>query len=292
MEVDVEVDAELVQGALDVREHEVDADGAEDLLLLTRRQVQHVRALPLHVGGDVGDVGARISVLRGGLALGGGDQRTGEPVDLGAVVVEVVLTCDRCTLGGQDPAQRVAHGGPAGSTEVDGAGGVRGDELEIDLLAVERVAGPERGTSLEDLRDDRTLRVGGQADVEKARARDVGAVDTLGRGQRVGEPAGQLTRVGTDLLGHLHRDVGGVIAVLGIARTLDRESFGKHGHVESAFGEHFRGGSAEQFGKVSWSHRYLSYGQRVPSGDPACRESRRPQASVAPATLPGCAQGG
>ncbi len=117
VEVDVEVDAELVQGALDVREHQVDADGAEDLLLLAHGQVQHVGALLLHRGGDVGDVGARVSVLGGGFALGGGDQRAGEPVDLGAVVVEVVLARDRRALGGQDPAQRVAHRGPAGSTE-------------------------------------------------------------------------------------------------------------------------------------------------------------------------------
>ncbi len=37
MEVDVEVDAELVEALLDVAEHEVDADRAEGLLLLISR---------------------------------------------------------------------------------------------------------------------------------------------------------------------------------------------------------------------------------------------------------------
>jgi len=64
VEVDVEVDAELVQGALDVLEHQADADRAEDLLGLIVRQRQHVAAGLLdHPGGDVVDVLAVIAVL-------------------------------------------------------------------------------------------------------------------------------------------------------------------------------------------------------------------------------------
>jgi hypothetical protein len=86
----VEVGAELVQRGLDLGEHQVDADGAEGLLLLVGRQDSASGALE-HLGGDVVDVVAGVAVLRGRFALGGGDQRAGEAVDLGAVVVEVVL---------------------------------------------------------------------------------------------------------------------------------------------------------------------------------------------------------
>ena len=137
--VDVEVGAEVVQRLLDVGEHQVDADGAERLAHLVVGLAQHVGLLGEHLRGDVGDVVARVAVLGRGLALGGGDQRVGEAVDLGAVVVEVVLADDTGALGGQQPAQRVADGGPAGAADVDRAGRVGGDELEVDVLARELV---------------------------------------------------------------------------------------------------------------------------------------------------------
>ena len=46
VEVDVEVDAELVEGLLDLVEHQVDALAPEDLLRLVVRQVEHVRDSP------------------------------------------------------------------------------------------------------------------------------------------------------------------------------------------------------------------------------------------------------
>ena len=137
--VDVEVGAELVQRLLDVGEHQVDADVAEGLVLLGVGQAQRVGRLLQDLRGDVGDVAARVAVLRGGLALGGGDQRAGEPVDLGAVVVEVVLAHHVGALRGQQPAQRVADGGPAGAADVDRPGRVGRDELQVDLVAGQRV---------------------------------------------------------------------------------------------------------------------------------------------------------
>ena len=137
--VDVEVGAELVQRFLDVVEHQVDPDGAERLAHLGVGQAQRVRILGQHLGGDVADVGAGVAVLGGRLALGGGDQRVGEPVDLRAVIVEVVLAYHLGALGAQQPAQRVADRGPARATDVDGAGGVGGDELEVDLGPVQRL---------------------------------------------------------------------------------------------------------------------------------------------------------
>src|SRR6201999_2192142 len=123
--VDVEVGSEIVQRLSDVGEHQIDADLAEGLVHLGFGQAQRVRCLLQHLGRDVGDVGARVTVFRGGLALGRGDQGAGEPVDLGAVVVEVVLASDRGALGAQQPAQRVTDRGPAGAADVDGPGRVR-----------------------------------------------------------------------------------------------------------------------------------------------------------------------
>ena len=131
--VDVEVGAEVVQRLLDVGEHQVDADRAERLAHLVVGQAQRVGLLGEHLGGDVFDVVAGVAVVGRGFALGGGDQRVGEPVDLGAVVVEVVLAHDLGALGGQQPAERVADGGPAGAADVDRPGRVGGDELQVDV---------------------------------------------------------------------------------------------------------------------------------------------------------------
>ena len=84
--------------------------------------------------------------------------------------------------------------------------------------------------------------------------------DAVGCGQRVGQPAGQLTRVGADLLGHLQGQVGGVIAVLGVARALDGDRRRQRGGVEAMLGQHRGGGGLEQLGQVGGGHEGPSYG--------------------------------
>ena len=92
---DVEVDAEVVQARLDLGEHEVHADLAEHLLRLVARQVPERRGAAGVVGldprRDLEDVRAAVAVLGRGLAQVRGDEAAREPVDLDAVVVEVVL---------------------------------------------------------------------------------------------------------------------------------------------------------------------------------------------------------
>ncbi len=58
VEVHVEVDTELVEGALDVREHQVHADRAEGLVPLGLGEFEGIGALLEHGGGDVDDVRA------------------------------------------------------------------------------------------------------------------------------------------------------------------------------------------------------------------------------------------
>ncbi len=115
-------------------EHQVDADGAERLAHLGVGQAQRIGLFGKHLGGNVFDVVAGIAVVGRRLALRRRDQRVGEPIDLGAVVVEVVLTDDVGALRRQQPAQRVADGGPAGAADMDGSGGVGRDELQVDVL--------------------------------------------------------------------------------------------------------------------------------------------------------------
>ena len=141
-------------------EHQVDADRAERLAHLVVGQAQRVGLLGEDLGGDVADVVAGVAVVGRRLALGGRDQRVGEPVDLGAVVVEVVLADHVGALGGQQPAERVADGGPAGAADVDGPGRVGRDELEVDVRAGQDVGVAVAGAGAEDVVDDDVLRGG------------------------------------------------------------------------------------------------------------------------------------
>ena len=146
------------------------------------------------LGGDVVDVAARVAVLRRGLALRGGDQGPDEPVDLRAGVVEVVLAGDLAALRGQDPAERVADRGPAGAAEVDRAGRVRRDELEVDLGPGQRVPAAVRGAGVEHLAHDVALRGRGEPEVEEAGTRDLGRGDAVVRRDGFGERLGEFAR--------------------------------------------------------------------------------------------------
>ena len=173
MEVDVEVDAEVVQRLLDLLEHQVHAARAEDLLRVGL--LQHVGDLRGDPLGDLGDVGPAVPVLGGGLALRRGEQGPGEPVDLGAVVVEVVLPRDLRAGGLEQPGERVADRGPADAPDVDRAGRVGADELEVDALPGRGVVPAVRRTGGQDLGDDLAEGLTGEPDVEEPRAGDLDA---------------------------------------------------------------------------------------------------------------------
>ena len=172
VEVDVEVDPEVVQVGLDLVEHQLDAGRPEHLLSLVVRQRQGVRVVGQHPLGDVADVGAAVAVLRRRLALGRGQQRPGVPVDLGAVVVEVVLLADGRALRGQDPGQGVADRGPARAAQVQRPGRVGRDELEVEPLAGQQVGVPVRRAGGHDRPGQLSGGRGVQHDVEEARTGD------------------------------------------------------------------------------------------------------------------------
>ena len=170
------------------------------------------------------------------------------------MVVEVVLAGHLRTGGFEHAAERVAHRRPAGAAQVDRAGGVGGDELKVDLLARVQVAVTELLGLLQYLRHELALRAGGQTKVDKAGAGDLGGVDCgVGR-QVVDKPSSKLARVGASLLGHLERDVGGVVAVLGVAGALHGHGLRDDGGVEVVGGEHAGRGLFHGGCEFSWRH--------------------------------------
>ena len=78
--------------------------------------------------------------------------------------------------------------------------------------------------------------------------------------QCFGQPSGQFARVDADLLGELQGQVGGVVAVLGIAGPLDGDGRGQRGGVEAVLGQDRGGGGLEQLGQVGGGHEGPSYG--------------------------------
>src|SRR5688572_7677481 len=104
----------------------------------------------------------------------GRDQAAREPVDLDAVVVEVVLPGDEATLGFEHARETVADGRPPGAADVDGPGRVRGDELDVDGHAVVEGAAAIGLALLDDVPGEHTRGRGIQPDVEEAGPRDLG----------------------------------------------------------------------------------------------------------------------
>ena len=270
VEVHLEVDPEAVQRRLDLAEHELDAACAEDLLRDVVGQGERVRLACLaaareHGVGDVGDVLAAVAVLRRLLPLGPGEQGPGEPVDLGAVVVEVVLARHLGAARGDQPGEGVADGGPPGATDVDGPGRVRGHELQVHALAGQRRRRPVRSSRLDDGARElaRGRRV--QRDVQEARPRDVDARDAGDRGQALGQQVREVARRDTRLLAQLERDVGRPVAVLARARSLHRHHGRQVGRIQGqgAVGHGGDQDGAQGVGELGGGHRESVSAPRV-----------------------------
>src|SRR5699024_10306608 len=81
VEEDVELGAELLQGGLDVVEHQLHALGAEELLGIRIGELAPGRVRLGDLGCDVLDVLAAIAVFRGGLIALGGEPRLREAAE-------------------------------------------------------------------------------------------------------------------------------------------------------------------------------------------------------------------
>ncbi len=224
VEVHVEVDAEVVEARLDVREHEVDAHLAEHLLLLVARDVEQVaRVERHHARRDVGDVVAAVAVFRRGLLEVAREQAAREAVDLRAVVVEVVLAGHFGALRLEDAGEAVANGGPAHAADVNRPGGVRRDELEVDAHARVQIPVPVVGSGLDD--GLRECAGGGrvEGDVDEAGARDIHGGDTVECADLGGEFRRELARVDAERLRKLECDARRPVAVVTVLRALEHD---------------------------------------------------------------------
>src|SRR5215469_17192884 len=135
---------------------------------------------------DFVDVLTEVAVLGRALVPRSGEQRGSEPVNLRARVVEVILGRYVGALRAQQPGQRVADGGPPYAAQVDRAGWIGRDELEVHPLATERgpvtVTGPLLDNKSCDGPDCRRA----QPDVQEAGSGDRDAPDR----RIAGEPGG------------------------------------------------------------------------------------------------------
>ena len=169
------------------------------------------------------------------------------------MVVEVVLAGHGGTGGGHEASQGVADGGPAGATQVHGAGRVRGHVLEVDRAAREGLVAAVRGAGLDDGASELAGRARAQADVDEAGASDLDGVDAVGGGQVVGEDLRELARRHAGLLAELHRDVGRPVAVLAHARALHGHGVGDQRRVD----RNATGGGSVQQGRADESSKFF-----------------------------------
>ena len=141
------------------------------------------------------------------------------------MVIEVVLAGDLGARGGQDTTESVTDCCPAGTTQVDRPGRICGDKLQVHVEVGVEVGMTPLLPRCQDVLDDLALGIGSQADVNKARACDGCFFDTLRSAECCGNFSCQVTRHHPDTLAQLHGDIGCIVAVLRVTRTLDGRVF-------------------------------------------------------------------
>ena len=144
-----------------------------------------------------------------------------EGVHLRAVVVDVELTLDVVTGVVHNTAKGVAQSGPAAMTDVHGADGVGGDELDLSLQAATDVGLSEVHTLLAGLAKDGVLDGDGEVEVDEARTGDLDLLDCGVLGHMGDDGLGDLARGAVGQLGGLQGHGGGPLAMRSISRSLD-----------------------------------------------------------------------
>src|SRR5262252_6758776 len=134
----------------ELSEHQPHTFTTEHRLCFVARKVEDAGHLYDDGRGDLVDVLARVAVTGRRFAVRACQQRCREPVDLPAVVVEVVLARHCGALRREDPGKRVSDRGPPGTGQGERSGRVGRDELEVDALPGERVSTPICLTGVDD----------------------------------------------------------------------------------------------------------------------------------------------
>ncbi len=258
VEVDVEIHPEVVQALPDLAEHELHPVRPEALRL--RRTIE--RSEVDVAGGDdarrdVVDVLTAVAVLRGWLAEVGRDERASEAVDLRPVIVEVVLARDEAALGLEDASERVADRRPARAADVNRSGRVGRDELEVDRDARIQVAIAVGLPRVDDARGNDARRGGIERDVDEAGPRHRGLGDAVDLREGGDELGRELAGNPVEALAELHRDIGGPVAVLAVARALERHI--RVGDLVRALPRDLAGGVQDNGSQFGGIHEGRSY---------------------------------
>ena len=136
------------------------------------------------------------------------------------MVVEVIFLDDLRSRKLEDPSERIADGGPARSADVEGAGGIGRDVLEVDRLAGAAFRAPVGAARLDDSPGELADRCGGEPYVDEPGTCDFGFLHPVVRSDPRREELAQFARIPPGALGQLHRDVRGPVAVLARPRAL------------------------------------------------------------------------
>ena len=205
--------------------------------MLTRWREEAVAFALTQFHGEFDHVVARIAAVRDGnvaaeLLLVARVQRLGEDVGLRTRVVHIIFALDLVPGRRQRRRERVADGRPAPVADVQRAGRVGRDELDLRSLAPPESAVRESRSLLDDAVHFTLHEPLGEAQVDEARRRDAGRVDDLARGKVRGDCRGDGQRGHHRRACELQRQGAGVVAVGRVAGPLDH-SIGQ-GHVGQA----------------------------------------------------------
>ena len=185
-------------------------------------QVVGAHALGLQGLGELRHVGALVPVLGGVLAPHPRGDRLGEPLDLPARVVDVVLAQDLVAAQLHRARDGVPVRGVAPAGRGQGAGRVRRDELDQEPVAARRRAAPDVVAGRRDGRKGVAVPGVREEEVDETRAGDLEAVDLAPQvaAQPLDEALGDRTRVVAQRSGQQHGCVARVVAHLGARRAL------------------------------------------------------------------------
>ena len=201
--------------------------------------------------GHIDHVGALVAAVGQGdfaseLLLVAGEEGATEESDLGAGVVDVVLALDIEAGGVEQRGEGVAEHGSASVADLQGAGRISGDELDLDAMssaefdAAPLVARFDHGQQLG------ALPVGVEGDVDEAGSGYVDAGDWFGAQDALGDGFGDIHGRHAHGAGQSEGDVAGIVAVLAFFGSFDAE-FDRRDRRQGVLGLRQLEGVADQF---------------------------------------------
>src|SRR5262249_49471872 len=131
------------------------------------------------------------------------------------------------------------------------------DELQIQRLSGESGAHAVSRSFVNHLLRECTRSARDEPDIQEAGAGDLNRLYARRLGQLVGDGGCEFPGNLADPLGDLHGQVGRVIAVLGIARSLDGRAGRQHTVIQATLDEYGVGGGEDGVGELLWRHRTM-----------------------------------